>query len=67
MSQIGGYPTVYGGYESIDLNNDPGRFELVLKLNGYPLRAAGIEVAIHDVLNVLWDKEGQRFVAEMQR
>jgi hypothetical protein len=66
-SQLGGYPTVYGGYESFDLMENPGDYELVLKLNRYPLRHSGVSVEIHDVLNVYFHPQSGRFFAEMQR
>lgn len=66
-SQTGGYPTVYGGYESFDLMENPGDYQLVVKLNRYPLRDAGVEVAIHDVLNVYYHEGSGQFFAEMQQ
>lgn len=60
-------PLALGGYESFDLMEHPGDYELVVKLNRYPLREAGIEVAIHDVLNVYFHSQSGRFFAEMQR
>ncbi|PRQ03526.1 hypothetical protein ENSA5_15560 [Enhygromyxa salina] len=65
--QLGGYPTVYGGFESLGLMEDPGSYELVLKLNRYPLVKAGFDVEIHDVLNVYFHPESGEFYAEMQR
>lgn len=66
-SQLGGYPTVYGGYESFDLMENPGDYELALKLNGHPLRAHGVEVAIHDVLNIYFHPKSGEFFSDMQR
>lgn len=65
--QLGGYPTVYGGFEVMSLMEDPGSYELVLKLNRYPLQKANFDVEIHDVLNVYHHPESGEFYAEMQR
>jgi len=66
-SQIGGFPTPFGGYEIAAMNSQPDRFELVVKLNAAPFRAKGIEVPIHDVLHVYFDRENGTFIADMLR
>ncbi len=64
--QVGGYPTIYGGGD-LGIAFNGARYELVAALNRYPLKRAGYDVGIYDVLNIYRDGERGRLVADMDR
>ncbi len=46
---------------------DPGSYELVLKLHRYPPQRQGFDVEIHDVLNIYFHPNSGECYAELQR